>query len=442
MLTKLDRIAEIAKEKPEEKFTSLVHLIDEEMLEQCHKELNGKKAVGVDEVTKAEYEENLDENIKALLGKMKNQQYRPLPVRRVYIPKAGTDKMRPLGIPSYEDKIVQLALNKILSAIYEADFLDCSFGFRPHRGCHDALKILDVYLSKRNINYVVDADIKGFFDHVDHKWLMKFIQHRIIDPNIQRLIGKFLKAGMMEKGSFQKVYERTPQGGICSPTLGNIYLHYALDLWFEEVVRKNCKGEAYMVRYCDDFVCCFEYEEEAKAFYEALKQRLNKFNLQIAEDKTKIIYFGRKAYHENKYDGKGKPPTFDFLGFTHYCSSRKDGNFRVKRKTSRKKFRASMLRCKTWLRENRTLPVGEIMEKLVSKLNGYNRYYGITDNSESVKNYKDKVRKLIFKWLNRRSQRRSFNWDKFKLFLNRYPLPNPKVYVNIFDLRKHISYIL
>jgi RNA-directed DNA polymerase len=215
MSTKLDRIAEIAKQKPEEKFTSLIHLIDEEMLKQCHEELSGNKASGVDGVTKLQYEKNLSENIRNLLDRMKRQQYRPRPVKRIYIPKAGTDKMRPLGIPSYEDKIVQLALSKILNAIYEADFIDCSFGFRPQRGCHDALKILDVYLSRRNINYVVDADISGFFDHVDHKWLMKFVEHRIVDNNILRLIGKFLKAGIMENGAFRKVYEGTPQGSLC-----------------------------------------------------------------------------------------------------------------------------------------------------------------------------------------------------------------------------------
>lgn len=442
MLTKLDRIAEIAKERPKEKFTSLMHLIDEDMLKYCHHELDRNKATGADKVTKDEYEEKLDDNIKELLIIMKNHQYRPQPVKRVYIPKAESNKMRPLGIPGHEDKIVQSALNKILIPIYEQDFLDCSFGFRPKRGCHDAIKILDVYISRRNTNYIVDADIKGFFDHVNHEWLIKFLKERIADNNILRLVGKFLASGIIEEGKFFKTYEGTPQGGIISPILGNIYLHYALDLWFEKVVKKYCKGKAYLVRYADDFVACFEFKEDAEAYYKALINRLAKFNLEVAEDKTRIIHFGRNAYKDFK-NGKGpKPPTFDFLGFTHYCSHRQDGSFRVKRKTSAKKFRNSLKRCSLWLKKNRILPIKELMKRLIIKLKGYFRYYGITDNSNNINIYRDKVRYLLFKWLNRRSQRKSFNWDKFILFMERYRLPKAKIYVNIFELKKEISYIL
>ena len=266
MYTKLDRIAEIARNKPKDKFTSLMHLVNKEMLTICHYELSGNKATGVDNVTKEEYEANLEENIDDLIIRMKAFKYRPQPVKRVYIDKPGSDKKRPLGIPAYEDKIVQLAINKILKSIYEQDFMDCSFGFRENRSCHDAFKILDVYLSKRNINYVVDADIKGFFDNVDHKWMMKFLEHRIADKNLLRYIGRFLKVGIMDEGQFHKVYEGTPQGGIISPTLANIYLHYVLDLWFNKFIKKKCKGQAYIVRYADDFVCCFQYEDEAKDF--------------------------------------------------------------------------------------------------------------------------------------------------------------------------------
>jgi len=301
MYTKLNRIAEIARNKPKEKFTSLIHLVNKEMLIMCHNELSGNKATGVDKVTKKEYEANLEGNIDDLLNRMKVFKYRPQPVRRVYIEKAGSNKKRPLGIPAYEDKIVQLTINKILKAIYEQDFMDNSFGFRENRSCHDALKILNVYLSEKNTNYVVDADIKGFFDNVDHKWMMKFLEHRIDDKNLLRYIGRFLKAGIIENGRFHKVYEGTPQGGIISATLANIYLHYVLDIWFNNFIRKRCKGEAYIVRYADDFVCCFQYENEAKAFYEALKNRLNKFNLEIAEDKTKILYFGKNAYYDRKF---------------------------------------------------------------------------------------------------------------------------------------------
>lgn len=447
MLTKLQRIAEIAKERPDEKFTSLIDIIDKDMLIECHRELKAKKAQGIDKVTKEEYDANLNRNIDSLLTRMKIFKYRPKPVRRVCIPKSGTKKRRPLGIPAYEDKIVQLAITKILNAIYEQDFLNCSFGFRPKRSCHDAIKILDEYLSRREINYVVDADIKGFFDNVNHKWIMEFLEYRIKDKNLLRYIGRFLKSGVMENGQFYKSYDGTPQGGIISPILANIYLHYALDLWFYKLVRKRCKGNAYMVRYADDYVCCFEHESEAKAFYEALKQRLAKFKLEIAEDKTKIIYFGKMAYSKSKMCDTSrvrnkKPETFDFLGFTHYCSECGDGRFRVKRKTSRKKFINSLKRFKIWMKENRTLPKKELMKKLGIKVKGYYRYYGITDNIKALKNFEYKVRRYLYKWLNRRSQRKSYTYDKYNQFLKVYPIPIPKIYVNIFDLKRDISYIL
>jgi len=255
-------------------------------IKECHREMSKKKAAGIDEVTKEEYEINLDENVKDLISRMKKQAYKPQPVKRVYIPKPGTDKLRALGIPAYEDKLVQAALAKILNAI-----LECSFGFRPNRGCHDALQLLDKILDMQEINYVVDADIKGFFDHVDHEWLSKFLQHRIADPNILRLTSRFLKSGIMEAGIKYDTPEGTPQGGCISPIYGNIYLHYAIDLWFEKRVRKNCKGMAYMVRYCDDTIYCFQYKEDAVEFYSQLKDRLGKFNLEVAEEKTKERLF-------------------------------------------------------------------------------------------------------------------------------------------------------
>ncbi|RIV18038.1 reverse transcriptase [Alicyclobacillaceae bacterium I2511] len=252
METKLSRIAEIARIKPKESFTSLYHLLNEEMLLQCHRELNGHKAVGIDKVTKAEYEENLDENIQDLVQRLRRQSYRPLPVRRTYIPKGDGKGQRPLGISAYEDKIVQMGLSKILQAVYEADFLDCSYGFRPGRSAHDALRALNRVIEKGKISYVVDADIRGFFNNVDHGWLMKFIHLRIADPNMRRLIVKFLKAGIMENGKVEPTDLGTSQGSIASPVLANVYLHYALDLWFEVAVKKRCKGQAELVRYADD----------------------------------------------------------------------------------------------------------------------------------------------------------------------------------------------
>lgn len=438
METKLTRIAELAKTNHNMVFTSLAHLLHEDNLKQCHRELPSGKATGIKGVTKEVYGNDLDENIQGLVERLKKKAYRPVPVKRTYINKPGTKKKRPLGIPDHEDKIVQRAIAKILNAIYENDFLDSSFGFRPNRGCHDALKILNVYIEKRKTNYVVDADIKGFFDNVDHEWMMKFLKHRINDPNLLRIIERFLKGGYLEEGKYVDIDKGTPQGGVISPILANVYLHYVLDLWFEKVIRKQCKGQAYMVRYADDFVCCFQYESDAEAFYTALNKRLQKFNLEVAEDKTKIITFGRFA----ERDGQGKPPTFDFLGFTHYCGKSQNGKFRVKRKSSKKKVNAKLKQQKEWLKAHRTMDIKHIMARLKRSLDGYYNYYGITDNTLAVENFLHRVKQLLFKWMNRRSQRKSFSWDKFNLFLRKYPLPKPKIKVNIYELKKDINYIL
>lgn len=333
-------------------------------------------------------------------------------------------------------------MTKILNTIYENDFLDCSFGFRPNRNCHDALKILNLYIEKRAVSYVVDVDIKGFFDNVDHRWMMEFLKLRIADPNLLRIIKRFLKGGYMEEGKKYKTESGTPQGGVISPILANVYLHYVLDLWFEKVVRKQCKGQAYIVRYADDFVCCFQHKSEAQQFFHSLKLRLKKFNLEIAEDKTKIISFGRFAEHNAKRDRNSKPDTFDFLGFTHYCGKSKEGKFRVKRKTSRKKVQGKLKETKEWLKINRNKSIHVIMDRFKRSLTGYYNYYCMTDNIQTVNNFKERLENLLFKWLNRRSQRKSFTWDKFNLFLSRYPLPSPRVKVNIYELREEISYIL
>lgn len=440
METKLDRIAEIAKRRPNERFTSLAHLLDEEMLRKCHKEINGNKATGIDRVTKGEYEQELDSNIKDLVAKLKRRAYRPQPARRVNIPKPGTDKTRPLGILAYEDKIVQRGMAKVLNAIYEQYFLDFSYGFRPNRSCHDALKRLNIIIECRKTNYIVDADIKGFFDNVDHEWMMKFISHRIADPRFQQLIRKTLKAGYMEENIIHETEGGTTQGGLISPILANLYLHYVLDLWFDKVVKPRCRGEAYMVRYADDFVCCFQHEYDANRFYNALQNRLEKFNLSIAVEKTKIINFGRFAEEKCAKQGKKKPDTFDFLGFTHYCSKSRQGKFRVKRRTSRKKYKAALLNMKEWIRNNRITPIKTLIKELNVKLRGHYQYYGITDNSRISNFYNDTIR-LLYKWLNRRSQRRSFGWDKYNLFLKRHEILKPKVYVSIYDTKNRIGFV-
>lgn len=440
MNTKLIRIAEIAKLNPKEKFTSLAHLLSEETLIQCHNEMKANKATGVDKVTKEKYAENLHDNISNLVGRMKKKSYRPQPARRTYIGKSDSKEKRPLGIPAYEDKIVQRGMAKILTSIYENDFLDSSFGFRPKRSCHDALKVLNVYIEKRYTNYIVDADIKGFFDNVDHEWMMTFLKHRINDPSFLRLIVRFLKAGYMESGETYRDDFGTPQGGIISPILANVYLHYVLDLWFEKAVKKQCEGQAYMVRYADDFVCCFQRKKDADRFYQALNSRLKKFHLNLSKDKTRIIPFGRFAQRNCK--ANNKPQTFDFLGFTHYCSKSKNGRFRVKRKTSQKKVKAKLQECKAWLRANRTKGTPFIMKRMSRSLTGYYNYYCITDNLKAVDDFRNQVRNLLFKWLNRRSQKKSYTWKKFDKLLERFPLPEPRKKVDIYYLREHISYIL
>ncbi|MDD4550190.1 MAG: reverse transcriptase domain-containing protein [Syntrophomonadaceae bacterium] len=295
METQLTRIAEQARENPELRFTTLVHHINKQSLMAAHADMQKRKTTGVDGVSWATYDQNLEANLDDLVARMKRQAYKPQPVKRVFIPKPGSDKKRPLGIPAYEDKLVQNVVASLVNAIYEQDFLGFSYGFRPGRSVHDALKSLNGIIEKRPINYIVDADIKGFFDHVDQKWLIKFLELRIADPNMIRLIVRFLKAGVVEAGIKYDTPEGTPQGGVCSPILANVYLHYVIDLWFYKVVRKSCKGEAHMVRYADDFVCCFQYKEDAHRFYQELQLRLNKFNLEIAEDKSRLIAFGKDA---------------------------------------------------------------------------------------------------------------------------------------------------
>lgn len=442
MDTKLERIAQVAKAKPSERFTSLIHLINKDSLIEAHREMKANKASGVDEVTKEMYDTNLEENVSNLVERMKRQAYIPQPARRTYIAKAESNKKRPLGIPTYEDKLIQSALAKILNAIYEQDFLECSFGFRPKRGCHDALKILNKISNKNHIRYVVDADIKGFFDNVDHEWLMKFIAHRIEDKNLRRLIARMLKAGIIEEGIKYDTPLGTPQGGVASPIFGNIYLHYVIDLWFEKAVKKQTKGAAYMVRYADDSVFCFQYKEDAIRFYEAFIKRLESFGLEVAQEKTKIVELKKERNKDDDDNyNNGDNSSFDFLGFTHYIGKTKDGRKRVQMKTSKKKYRASIARCKKWIRENRTMPINQFMKILKAKIIGHRNYYGITGNRRAVGNFIDECRSLLFKWLNKRSQKKSFNWSGFALFLKKYPMPKTLTMVNIYELGAGSKYL-
>lgn len=421
----------MAKADPELRFTSIGHFINAQALTESHRAMKTGKATGVDGVTKETYEANLEANVEHLVTRLKQKSYKPQPARRTYIPK-DEKSMRPLGIPTYEDKLVQDVLKDILEAIYEQDFLNFSYGFRPERSMHDALKRLNEIIERGKISYVVDADIKGFFNYVDHNWLMRFLALRIGDPNIHRLVRRMLKAGIQENGEFEPTEEGTPQGSAASPILANIYLHYVLDKWFEVAVKKQCKGQAEIVRFADDFVCCFQYKEDAERFYAALRARLEKFNLSIAEEKTKIIEFGRFAERDRKKRGEGKPETFDFLGFTHYCSKNQRGTFRVKRKTSGKKFKQKVKAMKTWIRENRHMEQESFLKTLRAKLTGHYRYYGITDNFEKIQAYYAITINLMLKWRNRRSQRKSFTKTRFYEVLKNFRIPMPRIYVNIY----------
>ena len=404
----------------------------EEMLRGCFMRLRDDAAAGIDQVTKAEYAEHLEENLAGLVERLHRMGYMPQPVKRVYIPKAGSKKQRPIGIPTLEDKLVQSALVRIMQAIYEADFIDDSYGFRPGRGCHDALRALSRTVEGERVNHIVEADIRGFFDHVDQNQLMRFLEHRIADKRVLRYIKRFLKAGIHEDGRCRASERGTPQGGSISPLLANIYLHYALDLWFERCFRRSCIGYARLIRYADDFVVCFQRVEDARRFRVEMEQRLNQFSLEIAPEKTKVLEFGPYAQQNAKRRG-GKAETFDFLGFTHYCGRTRNGKgFRMKRKTVSKRFTGKVKAMKAWLKASRTLPTALMMERLSSKLRGHYAYYGVSDNSKSIGNFYKEVRRMLFKWLNRRGKRGSYNWEKFECLLQRFPLPAPKITVRLY----------
>lgn len=430
--TKLHRIAEKARKEPPFKFTSLYHLMNEELLRECFKRLRNDAAAGIDKVTKGTYAENLDANLSNLIGRLHRMAYLPQPVRRKYIPKPGSDKQRPLGIPILEDKLVQAGLVRILEAVYEQDFIGDSYGFRPGKSCHSALRSLSDTVENKPVNHIVEADIKGFFDHVNQEWLMKFLAHRISDKRIQRMVKRFLKAGVSEDGVITISDEGTPQGGVISPLLANIYLHYALDLWFEKVFRKSCTGTARLIRYADDFVVCFQYKPDAELFRRAVGIRLGKFGLELEPMKTRVVEFGRFAVQNAKRKG-GRAETFDFLGLTHYCGTKRNGQgYRMKRVTARKKFTAKLRAFKEWLKIARTMKTKELWEIAKAKLRGHYAYYGVTDNLPGIKRFGEEVKKLLFKWLNRRGKRGCLTWQKFGEMLKQFPLPEPRIKVRMF----------
>lgn len=431
METKLARISQLSSEYPNMAFTSIGHLLNKELLKECHRDMDAKKAVGIDGITKEKYEEELEENLEELVERLKRKAYKPKAAKRVEIPKEN-GKTRPLSIYCYEDKLVQEALRRILEAVFEPHFYDEMMGFRPKRSCHMALRKLNGMLEKEKTNWVLDADIKGFFDHLDHEWIIKFIGSRIKDPNIIRLVRRMLKAGIIKDYRYEETEEGSGQGSVCSPVIANIYMHYVLVWWFKEKVQPFMKGYAGLVVYADDFVGCFQYKSDAEMFYEHLKRRMKHFGLELEESKTRLIEFGRFAESNRNERGAGRPETFTFLGFTHYCSHGRTGRFRVKRKTNKKKLAKKSKEINAMIKEIRFLRIKLIVKKLNEVLVGYYHYYGITDNSKSLNSFYNVVRYRLFYWLNRRSQRRSYTKEGYTEMLKQFPLARPKIYVSIY----------
>lgn len=400
--------------------TSLIHLVNKETLKAQHERQKINKASGVDRITKKQYEEHLEENLDNLIERMKKFSYKPLPVRRTYIPKLD-GKLRPLGIPTYEDKLVQGVMANILNEIYECKFLDCSYGFRPNRGCHQAIQEINQRIMINKVNYILDADIKGFFDNVDHDWLMKFLANDIGDKKFLRYIKRFLIGGYMEQGKLYTTDKGTPQGGLISPILANVYLHYVLDRWIYEIVKPSLKGEIYLVRYADDFIIMFQYENEAQKVYNALIKRLAKYGLELEINKTRIIPFGRY---------KGTQETFNFLGFMHYNGTTKTGKYTVGHKMDKKKRKAKCSSITKWIKERKICKFKDTIKLLNLKLIGIYAYYGINGMYEELcKIYYHALyalRTMIF----RRSQRK-ISKEIFYRILARIPITKPRIYKDI-----------
>lgn len=412
--------SKIAKQLKEHKTVQgIMKYVNKDTIIKQHKKQEKNKATGIDDISKEDYDKNLEENVDKLIKQMKSMSYRPKEVKRTYIPKTGSTELRPLGMPAYEDRLVQGAMADVLNEIYENIFLDCSYGFRPKRDCHQAIKKLDGIIMKKNINYVVDADIKGFFNNVNHEWLIKFLEYTIQDQKFIRYIVRILKSGIMENMQRYESDKGTPQGGLISPILANVYLHYVLDLWFELYIKIKCKGGAYLIRYADDFVCCFERKEDAEMFYEELKDRLRKFDLELAEDKSRIIPFGNKDNGEK----------FDFLGFTHANGVNRKGNYKLVHHTSGKKSKAKKQEVKEWLKESaRIYPIPHLIKKLNIKLQGTFRYYGVSDNYDWMIKFRKYVIYQLHEQLCRRSQKGKISWEKMYKILEYNPIVEPKIY--------------
>jgi len=408
-----------------------MHHFTVDNLRTCFDSLDWHKAIGVDGVTKAMYSHHLEANLQSLYERLHQMSYRPQPVRRVEIPK-DDGSTRPLGISCFEDKIVQEMARRILEAIYEPVFIDTSYGFRPRRGCHDALRQINQEVMSQPVNWIADMDLAKFFDTMPHVEILAVLSERIADQKFLRLIARMLKAGVQTPGGI--VYDElgSPQGSIVSPVIANAFLDHVLDQWFVTVVRQHCRGYCTLIRYADDAVALFEREDDAHRFMRVVPKRLGKFGLRLNLDKTHLLAFGKgQAWRLLK--GRQRPATFDYLGFTHYWGRSRTGKVRLKRKTSKKRLRRSLVAINHWLRRERNAhKLPDLWQAIGRKMRGHFNYFGVTDNSRALEQFGFEVRRLLFKWLNRRSQRRSFTWVSFSRYAARYPLPRPKRLVQLY----------
>lgn len=428
--TRLQRIAQLAREDRERALVSLAHHIDKDLLREAHRLTRKDGAPGVDGQTAAAYEENLEENLQSLLDRFKSGRYKAPPVRRVYIPK-GNDpaKKRPIGVPTFEDKVLQRAVAMVLEAVYEQDFLDCSYGFRPGRSAHQAIRSLWEGLMAMDGGWVLEADIQGYYDNLDHSQLRGFLDQRVRDGVLRRAIDKWLKAGVLEEGNLSHPAAGTPQGGVISPILSNIYLHKVLDEWFETAVKPRLRGQAFLIRFADDFVLVFQVEADARRVLEVLPKRFDRYGLRLHPDKTRLMRFERprRKAEPREEQADEEPRSFDFLGFTHYWEKSRRGHWVVKRKTASDRFTRFLRQINLWCHGNRHAPVAWQHAQLLSKLRGHSGYYGITGNSKALSSLLHWIKRIWRKWLSRRSRTSNVTWKRFNLLLERYPLPNPRI---------------
>ena len=422
---RLDRVRKAAGQMKKEKFTALLHHIDEDLLLESFLALKRHASAGVDKVTWEDYDAQLQDNLQDLHKRVHSGAYRAQPVRRVYIPKAD-GRQRPLGIAALEDKIVQRATVTVLNAIYEEDFLGFSYGFRPKRGQHDALDALSVAISNTPVNWILDADIKGFFDAVDQQWLIRFLEHRIGDERIIRLVKKWLKAGVLEEGQWHSSDMGTPQGAVISPLLANIYLHYVFDLWVKQWRKREAKGKVIVVRYADDIVAGFELETDARRFLDAMRERFEQFGLELHGEKTRLIEFGRFAAERRKRRGQGKPETFTFLGFTFICGKSRSGFYQLQRKTRTDRMRAKLLEIKTQMRKRMHASIPEQGKWLRSVVTGFFAYHAVPTNQRALSAFRHHVVELWRKSLRRRSQKTKLTWERMTELVNDW-LPIPRI---------------